>query len=199
MKKRTTGSKPLPSLEKLRSILSYNSETGAFTWKARPIEDFVYDTPWKQRHGFNRWHTNWAGKPALVCATNGYYVGSIDGITYKAHRIAWKMHYGVDPDIIDHINGNPLDNRIANLRSVNSVINGQNKALVPNRKTGVIGVRYSERANRYFALIGVGHEKGHPKFLGCFKTLEEAVAERKRAESMLGYSHREKPQPQQDA
>ena len=43
---------------------------------------------------------------------------TIRGKQYAAHRIAWALHYGEDPGdmTIDHINHNPIDNRIANLR-----------------------------------------------------------------------------------
>jgi len=35
---------------------------------------------------------------------------------YTIHRIVWALHYGDVPPVIDHINGNPSDNRITNLR-----------------------------------------------------------------------------------
>lgn len=58
---------------------------------------------------------------------DGYLRAKLDGKTYKAHRLAWYLYYGVWPTHeIDHINRVRSDNRIVNLRDVPRRENGQN-------------------------------------------------------------------------
>ena len=57
----------------------------------------------------------------------GYVIITVDGVSFAAHRLVWFYHYNVWPDkIIDHINGDPSDNRIDNLRDVSVRINAEN-------------------------------------------------------------------------
>lgn len=73
----------------------------------------------------------------------GYLIIKIKGKQYKAHRLAWLMYYGRFPDqVIDHINGNKLDNRICNLRDVSQSFNAieGSKRLPPNKETGFKGI-----------------------------------------------------------
>jgi hypothetical protein len=75
----------------------------------------------------------------------GYLIIKIKGIQYKAHRLAWAKHYGTAPTgIIDHINRDKKDNRIANLRDTSQEVNVLNKVFKVNEKTGVRGVYCDE-------------------------------------------------------
>ena len=58
------------------------------------------------------------------------------------HQVVWVLQYGCMPTQIDHINGNPLDNRIENLREVSRSENDMNRvwAWRPNASTGLPGV-----------------------------------------------------------
>ncbi len=99
-----------------------------------------------------------------------------------ASRLAWLYMTGEWPrGVIDHVNGNTLDDRMANLRDVDASINMENQrnARIDNR-SGLLGVR-KNRAGSYSARIWF---KGRPQTIGAFPTAEEAHAaylERKRA------------------
>lgn len=58
-----------------------------------------------------------------------------------AHRIVWALHYPLSSDkVIDHIDGDPWNNKIENLREVDHKINSRNTKRSVNNKSGVTGV-----------------------------------------------------------
>jgi hypothetical protein len=87
-----------------------------------------------------------------------------------------------DPRRADHINGDTLDNRRANLRIVNLCQNAQNSKLPITNKSGYKGVSLRKSTGRYEARITAYGEKYH---LGFFDTIEEAIIARKDAEERL--------------
>ena len=140
--------------ERLREIINYEPDTGFFYWKFR-------------RKGIR------VGKK--LGTNNGYdYLRiTVDGTSHYAHRLAWLYSYGEFPDCqIDHINGDRKDNRIANLRSVTSAENQQNKKNAQsNNKTGLLGVSWHAKAGKWQAHISVS--KKH-KYLGLFDNKDDA-------------------------
>ena len=87
----------------------------------------------------------------------GYWVVEYKSKSYKVHRILWEMHHGeklLKDESVDHIDGNPSNNELTNLRKTSHQFNHQNKKKQSNNKTGVTGVYYSEKGNtkRYVAI-----------------------------------------------
>jgi hypothetical protein len=109
----------------------------------------------------------------------------LDGIMYKAHRLAWFYTYGKIPaDQIDHIDGDGLNNRINNLRDVTSRQNSRNARLIWNSKSGTMGVSFCNEKGMWRARINTNSGRKH---LGRFIDIEDAIAARKAAEIEYGY------------
>lgn len=79
---------------------------------------------------------------------------------------------------VDHINRKPLDCRKSNLRPATHAQNCRNRTLRSDNSTGVRGVTFVKKSNRYMARI---QRDGQSKYLGDFKTLEEAATVRHQA------------------
>ena len=109
--------------------------------------------------------------------TKGYRIVLVNGKHSLVHRIVWIMHNEEIPSgyVIDHINGDKLDNRICNLRLATSQQNSRNRA-------GVKGVCRVTRTGKWQAAIQVGGRSVH---LGTFDSEEKAVAKRIEAESFI--------------
>jgi hypothetical protein len=92
---------------------------------------------------------------------------------YLIHRLI-ALHFLECPDkslkYIDHINGNILDNRLENLRYINSSGNSRNKRLKKMSKSGITGVYISGK--KFISVIR--DENGKKQYLGTFETAQEA-------------------------
>lgn len=135
----------------LLKVVSYNSETGIFIW-LEPTTKRV--------------------KRGDVVGSNhrmGYSETQIFGNRVLIHRLAWFYFYGSWPEgVIDHINGDKKDNRIANLRDVCQVVNGMNRtSLNKNNKSGVRGVVFHKKAKKYMAKV-------QEKYLGIYADIKDA-------------------------
>lgn len=82
------------------------------------------------------------------------------------------MGAGPGDPLVDHRNGNPLDNRKSNLRFADKAINRINTDKVRSDSgTGVKGVTFDARFGSYYVYM---RRNGQKKHLGTFKTLGEA-------------------------
>jgi len=172
--------KSLHSIETLKEIVSYDPEAGTFQWKPRPAKMF------KTQKAHKAWKKRFENQAAFVYENErGYKRTVIFGVPYYAHRLAWALHHGEWPvSEIDHINGNPSDNRIGNLRSADHTENCRNLKRPSNNTSGVIGVSWLEDRQKWQAYIddGIGRIP-----LGKYKDFKEAVIARKAAEAALRY------------
>lgn len=73
--------------------------------------------------------------------------------------------------IIDHIDGNPLNNQRSNLRTCNRKQNSQNSARYSSNKTGYKGVYFDKQMKKFRARIVID---GKSKHIGLYNTVEEA-------------------------
>lgn len=64
----------------------------------------------------------------------------IDSKPFYVHRIIYALHFSVVPDVIDHIDGNPLNNKLSNLRAASLSENGWNSKLRSDNLSGCKGV-----------------------------------------------------------
>lgn len=165
--------KPLPTPEELRQLLTYDPETGVLTWIKRPVTMFREGNT-SSDAVCRAWNKNYAGKPAFIANSHGYRTGSVFGQRLLAHRVAWAMFHGRWPVAhLDHINGDPSDNRIANLREATNAENMQNLTVHPRNTTGYPGVTFCKTTGRFKAQIRNNMRR---EYLGLFETAEEAGA-----------------------
>jgi hypothetical protein len=163
----------------LKECLQYSPVTGDFVWKHRPPNHF------SSMHQARKTNSKLDGEKAGAISKTGYVFIRINGVGYKAHRLAWLYIHGVNPEgDLDHINGNGLDNRIENLRVVTPLENQRNRKLNKNNKSGTLGVRYRKDKCKWIAYIKYNHKSVS---LGSFKTKDEAIKARKQAEKTLGF------------
>lgn len=84
--------------------------------------------------------------------------------------------------VVDHINGNAMDNRKSNLRICTQPENVINKSFMSNNTSGFIGVSYRSNRDRWDPEIRIHNARCH---LGYTKTIEEAVYKRWYAEQLV--------------
>ena len=162
-----------------REFLDYDPDTGALTWRPR-------EAKWFANTGASKtWNKRFAGKPAFTASdARNYKMGTILGENQKAHRVIWLWFYGEWPDVIDHINGIPFDNRVANLRSVDTWSNCKNSSQRKDNTSGHTGVAWYAPRNKWRVQISKDKKNSH---VGYYNTLESALQARKVAEIENGY------------
>jgi hypothetical protein len=104
------------------------------------------------------------------------------------HRIVWEIHNGTISDglVIDHIDGNPLNNKLDNLRLVTQAINSRNQRKPKNNTSGEVGVSYMTPKGRAYwraTWYGLDGKLRHKCFsvgkLGYDEALAQAIAYRR--------------------
>jgi len=145
----------------LRALMRYDPNTGSLRWNRRGH---------LQGHQCNR-----DREAGSISKQTGYRTVRVDHRLYQAHRVIWALVHGKWPDDhVDHINGDKLDNRFANLRSVPNAINRQNtRKARADSQTGVQGVGLDKRRGLFHARL---RTDGRTRHLGYFANSDEAHA-----------------------
>jgi hypothetical protein len=129
----------------LKSIVSYDKETGVFQRK-----DGV-------KFGFK---------------DDGYLRSEINGKNYYLHRLAWLYEYGEFPDShLDHVNGDKADNRIENLRKASRSENLCNVRKTKRNTSGYKNVTFHKESNKWRVKVSVN---GKNKSFGLYEDIELA-------------------------
>lgn len=137
----------------MNNVFAYNPESGHITWLINAAKNVRAGSIAGYIHNDHR---------------NQYRVVTYKRKLMKAHRLAWFLHYGEWPDgQIDHINGNGLDNRICNLRIVDTQGNQKNRVVAVNSTSGFTGVVKDKRTGNWNARIKIN---GKESRLGAYKT-----------------------------
>lgn len=141
--------RPLPDIALVNVLLEYNPDTGRLTWRISSGK---------------------AKKASLAgCLIDGYRTIGIQGRLYRAHRLAWLIHHGVEPvGDLDHINGDRDDNRIVNLRQATHAENMHNRRADHDNTSGIKGVCWNRFKNKWMAYVNGRH-------VGYFDTKDEAA------------------------
>ena len=152
--------------------LRYEPKTGKLFWKK--IEEV---TPIDKKY-----NTQFANKEAgSYQKSSGYIVVQVDGKSYKAHRLAWFLYYGVWPSLtLDHKNLIKTDNRIENLREFDQGQQARNKPISRSNTSGCVGVHFCKSRKKWVARI---HENGKRHWLGYFESKQDAQNARVLAQS----------------
>lgn len=119
---------------------------------------------------------------------HGYREAKIFGKRYLVHRLIYALHHGIMPEVVDHIDRNPLNNKIDNLRASDKRLNAYNSGLASNNKSGVRGVSWCKKSNKWVVRFKLN---GKYLFLGYYKDLQTATKVRKEYEE-LHVKHKER-------
>lgn len=108
----------------------------------------------------------------------GFKVG---GIKYRklVHHVVWFLHYGYWPEMLDHIDRNPKNNKIENLRLADKRLNSINRFNQSNNTSGIRGVSKNKSTGKWESYI---KNNGKRHYLGLFTCLGQAIKARRCAE-----------------
>lgn len=162
--------------EELHDLFVLCIKTGKLYWKHRVQEHF------QTYRSFRSWNGNFAGREAITAInSHGYRHGCLLSKPVRAHHIVWAMTRGEWPtDEIDHINGDPADNRPENLRQVSHADNVKNRCVADSTFTGQIGITKASNNDKFRVRLA-------GQYFGVYDTLEEAIRVRDEKLVELGF------------
>jgi hypothetical protein len=142
--------------ERLRELLRYDPRTGKFRWRVR------------KRSNHN------PGDIAGCRVRSDFWCIHINGRRYQAHQLAWLYMKGAwGRPVIDHRDGNSLNNRWRNLRLTTRSNNAANRRRLRSNTSGFKGVVFNRQRGNWKAQIT---KEGRRYYLGSYATAEKAHA-----------------------
>ena len=151
--------------ELAEELLSYSPTTGSLSWKISRSSRSKKD-----------------GEAGTVSSSGYKIIGvSINKKQYllKAHRIAWFIyHKEMPPSIIDHINGDKLNNEISNIRSCTQQQNQMNRPKLQNNTSGYKGVSWASDRKKWRAHIRYNNKLIHIGQFDCPKEASKAYEDK---------------------
>lgn len=122
--------------------------------------------------------------------TKGYYIVQLssDGkrLNQRVHRLVASA-FIPNPEgkeCVDHIDNNPSNNHVSNLRFATPAENSRNTSIRRNNKSGIKGVYFDKRSNTWRASITID---GISINIGSYKSIDEAKEARvKKANQAFG-------------
>ncbi len=127
---------------------------------------------WKKQNSRNNRKMS---RPIGSRQNSGHINFNLNYIQYYVHRVVWEFHHGKIPNgkMIDHINGEPGDNRIENLRLANFVENSRNRKKTFKPKSSKYkGVSFKAADKRFQSSIFIDGKYRH---IGSFKKESQAA------------------------
>jgi hypothetical protein len=74
---------------------------------------------------------------------------AVNGTLYLKHRLIFMFYNGFMPSVVDHIDGNPLNNKIENLRAATTFQNQRNRPINKNNKSGHKNIVWLENQKKW--------------------------------------------------
>lgn len=121
-----------------------------------------------------------AGAEVGSKSAQGYLITKIDGAPLKVHRIIFAMHHGYFPETVDHINGDPGDNRIENLRAATQAENVINS--FRHSPSGERGVKWRKDLGKWEAGVTLARKY---TYLGVYQDKAQAAQVAREARKKL--------------
>jgi len=143
----------------VKELFTYDPDTGCFS-RNKPL-----------RNGYTG--------PVGNRRPDGYLMISIQNKKFLAHRLAVLYMTGYFPEgVVDHIDGDPSNNKWSNLRECSQGQNNTNKKWMSNNASGYKGVYFHKGAQKWLAQLVVNKQY---VYLGLFNNIEEAAQVAKEA------------------